>query len=470
MFNVLGRALRSRTRLSSVTVAGTFLVTAGIGAGTLCSSRRVIRLDNEEKLKDNYVIYSSAGAQQSSLRRQKSLDKFAVHPRDVDRVLREHEQSHTVADTTPGISRFYTSQIASNNPTEDDHDEHLVAVPPVAWSLFSVFDGHSGWETSAFLRENLHIAIIGALADLYSKYGPEKRPLNAEVDDAIRGTFQDLDEEIVQESLDRVLSMKTPSKTEAIQTLAPAYAGACALLAFYDAESSLLRVALTGDVRAVLGRRRSDGKFDVHVLSADQNGSNPKEKERIEAAHPGEEVVKGDRVAGMGVSRAFGDALYKWGRAAQLRLKEEFLGKTPWPHILTPPYLTAEPVITTTKIHPGDFLILATDGLWECLSNEEAVGLVGLWMDDQEKGPQVIEREALPVTLNGNQLSVRYRQWRAGKQFVNVDENAATHLIRNAVGGADTDLTAALFSVTSPRSRYYLDDITTTVVFFSAEQ
>ena len=41
--------------------------------------------------------------------------------------------------------------------------------------------------------------------------------------------------------------------------------------------------------------------------------------------------------------------------------------------------------MTRTKIEPGqgDFVVLATDGLWEMLTNEEVVGLVGQWLETQ---------------------------------------------------------------------------------------
>jgi pyruvate dehydrogenase phosphatase len=51
--------------------------------------------------------------------------------------------------------------------------------------------------------------------------------------------------------------------------------------------------------------------------------------------------------------------------------------------IRTPPYLTAEPVVTSTKIDPRNpsFLIMATDGLWDMLSSQQAVDVVGKWLE-----------------------------------------------------------------------------------------
>lgn len=350
--------------------------------------------------------------------------------------------------------------------------------------MFAVFDGHGGWETSAWLRENLVPAVIGSLADLYAQHNePSKSILSAawkalgsrgvvdsytppgpSIDETIKNTFTRLDDDIVHKPLERIFS--TTSKSAAINLLAPAYAGSCALLAFFDSHTRLLRVAVTGDSRALLGRRVKDAdgntKYEVHVLSVDQDGLSPSEIQRLNNSpeHPGEEVIKNGRVLGMGPSRAFGDARWKWSADTQRRLHFDFLGRSKPQNVLTPPYLTAEPVITTTRIERGDFLIMATDGLWECLQNEEAVGLVGAWLDRRTnpttKGGSNLNRTDLPVVnLPADDGPVRYRQWSAKKVFVNVDGNAATHLARNALGGANADLAEALFSMRTPRARTY---------------
>ena len=58
---------------------------------------------------------------------------------------------------------------------------------------------------------------------------------------------------------------------------------------------------------------------------------------------------------------------------------------TPKYDVRTPPYLTAEPVVTSTKIDPtkSSFLIMATDGLWNTLSSQQGVDLVGKWLESQ---------------------------------------------------------------------------------------
>ncbi|EDR11078.1 uncharacterized protein LACBIDRAFT_247779, partial [Laccaria bicolor S238N-H82] len=357
---------------------------------------------------------------------------------------------------------------------EDHISSTFCHLPTHSWSIFGVFDGHNGPATSHFLNSNLLNAIIGALADLYSKHAPITRehtelatepgsgrpePPPEEIDRAIKETFLRVDDEIVNWAVERALNQT--SKEAAVNLLATAHAGSCALVGFYESDTRLLRVALTGDSRAVLGRKKVSKKgketYEVHVLSQDQNAHNPAEETRMSALHPGEKIMDNGRVLGWGMSRAFGDAAYKWSREIQQRLAEEFLGDRVRENVKTPPYFTAEPEITTTEVQPGDFVVLATDGLWDCLTNEEVVGLVGVWLDRQKVSS---------AQKSGNEKTVMYRWWRAKKRFIDVDNNVAVHLVRNALGGADRDLTTALLYLEPPRSRRYRDDISVQVVLF----
>lgn len=267
----------------------------------------------------------------------------------------------------------------------------------------------------------------------------------------------------------------------AAELLAPALSGSCALLSFYDSSSGLLRVACTGDSRAVLGRRSDSGKWTATPLSVDQTGSNQDEANRMRKLHPGEEhVIKNGRVlGGLEPTRAFGDASYKWTKDVANRLRESFFGRSPSSLLKTPPYVTAEPVVTTTKVHPGkgDFLVLATDGLWEMLTNEEVVGLVGKWLETQtskssdsqfdsvwskmfgvEKNGLPVEHATATAQNDGQKAPIRLQQWGISKdddRFVVRDNNVATHLIRNALGGKNEEMVSALLTLPSPYSRRY---------------
>jgi pyruvate dehydrogenase phosphatase len=337
---------------------------------------------------------------------------------------------------------------------------------------------YRGWTTSAKLRQVLISFVARELNTTYTtalKTG-DLTPSPEAVEQAIKTGFTRLDNEIVHESVAKVL--KANSKLVAAELLAPALSGSCALLSFYDSNSKLLRVACTGDSRAVLGRRGEKGKWVATPLSVDQTGSNPDEAARMRKLHPGEEnVIKNGRVlGGLEPSRAFGDASYKWTRETSERLKQSFFGRTPSQLLRTPPYVTAEPVVTTTKIEPekGDFVVMATDGLWEMLTNEEVVGLVGQWIEKQSENGNgkswasmfTSQQKGLPVEQgkgknekDGQKTPIRQQQWGVkggeNERFVVEDKNVATHLVRNALGGKDKDMVCALLTLPAPYSRRY---------------
>ncbi|KAI5359774.1 putative PPM-type phosphatase domain, protein phosphatase 2C family [Septoria linicola] len=427
-------------------------------------------------------------------------------PEQASAKLRTNEESYLVG-RGEGVVRYDVVQIPSNDPIEDDHVEKIVEVPNTTaaaqddkptsdWMFWGVFDGHSGWTTSAKLRQTLVSYVARELNATYKSALKDPQitiPAGDAIDAAIKKGFVKLDNEITHESVQKVL--KAQSKVVAAEILAPALSGSCALLSFYDSKSKELRVACTGDSRAVLGRRGNSGKWTATALSEDQTGGTPSEDKRLRAEHPGEPYVtmNGRILGGLEPSRAFGDAIYKWSAETQEKMKRQFFGRTPSKHLKTPPYVTAEPVVTKTKIEPanGDFVVMATDGLWEMLTNEEVVGLVGQWLDTQAstsaKGTSSgwlqswfsSQKPSLPIEHqdqgdgSGQRAPVRQQQWGipAGEQrFVIEDKNAATHLVRNALGGKDKDMLSALLTLPSPYSRRYRDDLTVQVIFFGEGQ
>lgn len=341
---------------------------------------------------------------------------------------------------------------------------------------------YRGWTTSAKLRQVLISFVARELNSTYKAALADPlvgSPSSDAIETAIKTGFTRLDNEIVHESVEKVL--KANSKLVAAELLAPALSGSCALLSFYDSNSKLLHVACTGDSRAILGRRGASGKWAATPLSVDQTGSNSDEEARMRKLHPGEpNVIRNGRVlGGLEPTRAFGDATYKWTREVSERLKRSFFGRTPSQLLQTPPYVTAEPVVTSTKIEPekGDFVVMATDGLWEMLTNEEVVGLVGQWIEkqsaenngsvanswvkmfsNQQKGLPV-EQGAAKKEKDGQKTPIRQQQWgvkgNENARFVVEDKNVATHLVRNALGGKDKDMVCALLTLPAPYSRRY---------------
>jgi len=444
---------------------------------------------------DRYFVEELAEAPLTKQAEDEGLNRSEMlTPEQATQKLRKSEESYLVGRGR-GVVRYDVVQIPSNNPIEDDHAEKIVEVPQSVtpppsgasssdWTFWGVFDGHSGWTTSAKLRQTLISYVARELNSTYKSALTDpslKLPSPSSIDAAIKRGFVALDHEIVNVSVDKAMK-NTKQKAAAAQILAPALSGSCALLSFYDSSSKIFRVAVTGDSRAVLGRKSpATGKWTATPLSEDQTGDTPSEMARLRSEHPGEDYVvhRGRILGSLEPSRAFGDASYKWTREVQERLKHLFYGKTPVPLLKTPPYVTAEPIITTTKVEPerGDFVVLATDGLWEMLTNEEVVGLVGQWLEAQPKSAGSDNsaaswaksffssaNEVLPVEKHaldaeeGQRAPIRQQQWQIkgnDERFVLEDKNVATHLVRNALGGKDRDMVCGLLTLVSPYSRRY---------------
>lgn len=147
--------------------------------------------------------------------------------------------------------------------------------------------------------------------------------------------------------------------------------GSCALVAYREEED--LYVANAGDCRAVL----SDNGRAV-ALSRDHKPDAPGEKERLEGmgacismSKNTAYVVSKECSAGLAVSRGLGDIHFKQ------------LG-----------YLTPEPEVTRTQLNPAhEFIIMACDGVWDVINNQEAVDVVREFLQDtNKKTEQAVEK------------------------------------------------------------------------------
>ncbi|KAL6450128.1 PTC5 [Pyruvate dehydrogenase [acetyl-transferring]]-phosphatase 1 [Candida maltosa Xu316] len=428
----------------------------------------------------------------NSLNQKDGISHQQHKEEQVSTKLRQYEESYIV-NRGKGVTRYDICQLPSNSPIEDDRAEEIVQVPILQdnniktstdWMFFGVFDGHGGWTTSSKLRDQLIGYVINELGTIYKPVQGEDNlryvPNSATIDQAIKNGFLKLDHELVNNNIEKLLT--EGNKAKAAELLMPALSGSCALLGFYDTNSQVLKVAVTGDSRAILGSFK-DNHWTVRQLSIDQTGSSPSEVARIISEHPNEpKVIRNGRVLGsLEPTRAFGDCRYKLPASIQERIYKQFFGR-PLPNQLkSPPYVTAEPVITTTKINPNDhdFLVMASDGLYEMLTNEEIVGLVVKWM---EKSDMIKPRKSwfgfgtsdskLPEVqdITNDKASKKPLNNKLGNSFLLEDNNVSTHLIRNALSnGGSREQTSMLISIPNPVSRRYRDDLTVTVVFFGKD-
>jgi pyruvate dehydrogenase phosphatase len=165
-----------------------------------------------------------------------------------------------------------------------------------------------------------------------------------------------------------------------------------------------------------------------------------------------------------------GDGLWKWPKEVLEECHEGFWLRKLLNGYKTPPYMTAEPVVMTTEVFVSgkqpSFMIMASDGLWDHVSSEQAVRLVELWMDAKKRGTiglQVSKKEKMETQLAWR---CNHRRKVEEEDFAVLDENCATHLARNALGGGDEEVLFGVVGGQPPVSRYMRDDITVQVVFF----
>lgn len=480
---------------------------------------------------------SSKGSQQVQSSQSSSSSKlYLLSDEEVTRRLRANEESYNV-NRSQGVVRYDISQLASNSPIEDDRSESIITVPlkqeagESDFYFWGIYDGHSGPYTSAKLREELIGSVVNelGLAFKVDESNPTIRlqPDSDTIDYCIKQGFLKLDQEIVQESLRKLL--KDPFVKDNVMNALPAASGACGLLTFYNAATQDLKVAVTGDSRAVLGSLNEQGEWTAKSLSVDQTGDNPEEVDRILSQHPPNEkstAVRNGRVLGsLQPTRAFGDFRYKLKEIDGFKIEDlpdhlKVYFRAPPKQLLTPPYVTAEPVVSTTKVNPGknDFLVIGSDGLYEMLSNEEIVGLVVRWLEKNPLRTSAVatataaataaSSSCAPSTTSGGHTKdqdpsqwkklfqsstddhklpkvqdisdARYRDiqrpaFRNKKnhsehEYLLEDSNVSTHLIRNALSlGGSKEYVSTLVSIPSSKSRRYRDDLTVTVVFFGEQ-
>ncbi|XP_068315826.1 probable protein phosphatase 2C 38 isoform X3 [Pyrus communis] len=228
-------------------------------------------------------------------------------------------------------------------------------------TFVGIYDGHGGPETARFLNEHLFNNIKTFRG---AEFTSENQGMSADV---ITKAFLATEEEF----------LSLVKKQWAIKPLL-ASVGACCLVGIVC--SGLLYIANAGDSRVVLGRLEKTVKQVKAVqLSIEHNASHESVREELHSLHPDDPQIvmlkhKVWRVKGLiQVSRSIGDAYLK----RQEFNKEPLLAKFRLSQPFNKPILKAEPTILVQKLYPEDqFLIFASDGLWEQLSNQDAVDIV----------------------------------------------------------------------------------------------
>lgn len=240
--------------------------------------------------------------------------------------------------------KIYSHSLQGKRESNEDQHIHIINLDNVNTELnpvnfFGVFDGHGGKGVSKYLKENLPQFFTNKFdKDIYSRPESAAKYFNK--------VFNLLQENMI----------KTHPKV--VQHCGST---ACIAVQFYDVDmKKKMWVLNVGDSRAIKCNKLNIGE----QLTQDHKPNSPDERLRIEQLGGKIEFDGCDwRIKDLSLSRAFGD-------------------------IDCTPYVTHLPQIYKYKISSSDkFFIYACDGLWDILSNQDAVDFViSLLMDVKFKG------------------------------------------------------------------------------------
>jgi len=207
---------------------------------------------------------------------------------------------------------------------EDAHT-HILSLPEdKEASFFAVYDGHGGANVAQYAGCKAHEKIVNTAA--YKK---------GDIENALRTGFMSIDEDMLKD-----------------ETMKDDLAGSTAICALI--KNGVIYTGNVGDSRAICSV-----KGQVQQLSFDHKPSNELESKRIISAGG---WVEFNRVNGnLALSRALGDFVFKKN---EKKSAEEQI-------------VTAYPDVTVEKITADhEFLVLACDGIWDVLSNQEVVDFI----------------------------------------------------------------------------------------------
>ncbi|KAF9620028.1 hypothetical protein IFM89_010644 [Coptis chinensis] len=223
-------------------------------------------------------------------------------------------------------------------------------------SFVGVYDGHGGPDTARYIVDNLFRNFKEILSET-----------QVVTSDTIRRAFLQTEAGFT----DRVTQLF--STRPQIATV-----GSCCLVGVVSQKT--IFIANLGDSRVVLGRRVGKTKeIEAIQLSREHNANLEAVRQELREQHPHDPQIVALkhgvwRVKGIiQVSRSLGDLYMKHAKFNKDPINAKF--RVPEP--MNMPIMSANPAIVSLPIQPNDcFLIFASDGLWEHLSNETAVDIV----------------------------------------------------------------------------------------------
>ncbi|KAE9347323.1 hypothetical protein PF008_g7857 [Phytophthora fragariae] len=244
-------------------------------------------------------------------------------------------------------------------------DAHVAQVSPPGLpadcSLFAVFDGHGGRLAADLAAERVTQQLVAAATkDGLFPGGKAEGADPHKIGQSMRDAFMELDAGI-RKTFDENFGSDQSGCTAIAALVTPTH----------------IIVANSGDSRSVMakGGRTVEMSFDHKPINAG-------ERKRIENAGG---LVRSNRVNGdLAVSRALGDFSYK----ANTKLPAE------------QQQVSAEPDIEVQMIDKTEeFLVLACDGIWDVMSNDELCAYIRQLMTNGETDLKLIAEEILDNCL-----------------------------------------------------------------------
>ncbi|KAF9677203.1 hypothetical protein SADUNF_Sadunf08G0083600 [Salix dunnii] len=252
-----------------------------------------------------------------------------------------------------GSGEFSMAAVQANQVIED---QSQIESGPFG-TFVGVYDGHGGPEAARFVCDHLFRHFQAISAETHGVVTSE----------TIQRAFC-----ATEEGFTNLVSELWSTRPDM------ATVGSCCLVGVICQQT--LFVANLGDSRVVLGKKVGNtGGIAAIQLSTEHNANLEVIRHELNNLHPNDPqivVLKHGvwRVKGIiQVSRSIGDAYMKHARFNREPINSKF--RLPEP--MDMPILSANPTIISHSLHPNDsFLVFASDGLWEQLSNEKVVDIV----------------------------------------------------------------------------------------------
>jgi serine/threonine protein phosphatase PrpC len=204
--------------------------------------------------------------------------------------------------------------------------------------------------------------------------------------------------------------------------------GSTATVIAWDLDRGVLYVANTGDTRAVLCRRGL-----AVDLSKDRKASDPEEILRI--LLNGGNITNNRVMGSLAITRAFGDKQLK--KLNKTLVPEATIG-------FNRDVLTVEPEVTIADIivDIDEFVVLATDGLWDVMTSQEVVSMIRQQLEDEQR-----RTSSLSTSFDGDRRGSRYESI-SSQVLDKIADQLVNHAINN-LGSLD-NVTVMILCLNSP--------------------